>query len=111
MPSRGLSDERGELVERTRPTLVVAVEAGLVGEWTMDQGEFGLASKRTEGDLDGGLLAIAVRAPVAGRIGPGKDKAFGPLHFAIDARLGEARSVRPVSFREPGPTWPGIELA
>src|SRR6516164_2863870 len=111
MPSRGLSDERGELVERTLPALVVAVEAGLVGERPMDQGEFGLASERAEGDLDRGLLAIAVRAGAAGLIGPGEDEAFGPLHFAVDARLGEARSVRSVSFCEPGAARPGIELA
>src|SRR5215475_12203984 len=111
MPSRGLSDECGQLVERTLPTLVMAIEAGLVGERTMDKGEFGLASEGAEGDLDRGLLAIAVRAPVARLIGPGEDEAFGPFHFAIDARLGEARSVGPVSFREPGAARPGIELA
>ena len=51
----------------------------------MDQGEFGLASERAKGDLDRSLLAIAVRAGAAGLIGPGKDEALGPFHFAIDA--------------------------
>src|SRR5215472_12146334 len=111
MPSRGPPDERGELVERALPALVVAVEAGLVGEWPMDQGEFGLASERAEGDLDRGLLAIAVRAAVAGLIGPGEDEALGSLHFTIDARLGEARPIRSVSFREPGAARSGIEFA